>query len=192
MIGSTGSIIPDVKESRNGPWNADSVSEELAQTRGEDGAKSNVGGDLLDIDQLGALVRKRRKELGLNLRDVAVETDVSFNTLSRVERGHIPDLKTFRKLVAWLGVDPGRFFELARIRFESTPEVVADHLRNDPFLPNQAAERIAGIVEDLYRELVRHEQTLTVHLRAAATFKPEAAKQLASLLGDLQSALESE
>lgn len=148
--------------------------------------------ELLNIEELGALIRKRREDRGMNLREVAEDADVSFNTLSRVERGHVPDLRSFRKLVAWVGVDPARFFQIARTRFESTPEVVAAHLRKDPSLPKEAAHRIAGIVEDLYRELAQSDQTLAVHLRAASTFTPEAAGMLASLLQDLQVRLESE
>jgi transcriptional regulator with XRE-family HTH domain len=151
-----------------------------------------VSDELLNIEELGDLIRKRRKDLGMNLREVAEDADVSFNTLSRVERGHIPDLRSFRKLVAWVGVDPARFFEVTRTRFESTPEVVAAHLRSDPFLPREAARRIAGIVEDLYRELAHSDQTLAVHLRASSTFSPQAAEMMASLLRDLQLRLESE
>jgi transcriptional regulator with XRE-family HTH domain len=179
-------------EQSGGGWNADSDDEESIQTRGGDGVGTGVNDELVDIDQLGNLIRKRRKKLGLNLRDVAAETEVSFNTLSRVERGQVPDLNTFRKLITWLGLEPARFFELSRTRFESTPEIVAEHLRNDPFLPKQAAERIAGIVEDLYSELARGDQTVAVHLRAAPTFKPQAATLLASLLTDLQTTLETE
>ena len=63
----------------------------------------------LQIEQLGALVAGRREKDGLNLREAAELAGVSFNTLSRVERGHTPDLNSFRKIVDWLGVPADRF-----------------------------------------------------------------------------------
>lgn len=59
------------------------------------------------FDQLGAIhrfVRDRRKALGLNLRDAAEQIGVSFNSLSRVERGYPPDSPSLIAILAWLGL----------------------------------------------------------------------------------------
>jgi transcriptional regulator with XRE-family HTH domain len=150
-----------------------------------------VGEPLLDIDELGFLVKERRSQDGLSLRDAAESAEVSFNTLSRVERGHVPDLQTFHRIVSWLGLDPARFFGARRTDFRPTTQVIAEHLRHDPNLPPAAAEKIAALVQDLYASLVSRD-TFAVHLRAARTFKPEVAEMLGGILSDIESALRSE
>lgn len=144
--------------------------------------------EFLDVDQLGGLVRERRERESLTLRAAAEQAEVSFNTLSRVERGHIPDLPTFHRIVAWLGEDPGRFFSVARVNHRPTPEVIAEHLRTDPRLNGHAAETIAALVRDLYTNLVTRNR-VAVHLRAAKTFEPEAARVLAGILRDVEDQL---
>lgn len=54
--------------------------------------------------RLGDTLKAERRSRRLSLRDVSDETGVSVNTLSRVERGHLPDLKNYQRLVNWLGV----------------------------------------------------------------------------------------
>jgi transcriptional regulator with XRE-family HTH domain len=148
-----------------------------------------VADEPLQMEQLASLVESYRDEHGLSLREAAAEAGVSFNTLARVERGQTPDLTSFRKIVDWLGVPPERFFAPRRRRSESTPALVAQHLLADPDLPDEAATKIASIVEDLYVALVRRDDRLAVHLRAARTFEPEAAEMLATMLTDMQRAL---
>lgn len=70
--------------------------------------------------------------------------------------------------------------------------MIAQQLRADPNLPPEAAERIAGIVDDLYQVLARPQEIAAVHLRAAKTFRPEAASALGALLNDLKGALVEE
>jgi len=62
----------------------------------------------LDVLELGRLVRQKRADEQLSLRQAAALARVSFSTLSRVEDGAQPDLSTFTSLCAWLGVNPGR------------------------------------------------------------------------------------
>jgi transcriptional regulator with XRE-family HTH domain len=59
----------------------------------------------LTLEQLGPLIKERRGNRGL--RQIAAEMEISAATLSRVEAGKQPDLESFRKICAWLGVDPG-------------------------------------------------------------------------------------
>ena len=70
--------------------------------------------------------------------------------------------------------------------------MIAEHLRADRNLPPEAAERIAGIVGDLYQALARPQEIAAVHLRAAKTFRPEASSTLGALLDDLNKALAEE
>jgi transcriptional regulator with XRE-family HTH domain len=144
----------------------------------------------IDIKALGLLVRQERERRGrLSLRAAAEQAEVPFNTLARVEKGDLPDLANFRRIVEWLGVAPERFFQPPQIRTENTPEVIAYHLARDPNLTDAAAEKIAGLVRELYTNLATADQGVRVHLRAAATFTPEAARKLGHLLEQIQARL---
>ena len=60
---------------------------------------------LVNTEELGRAIRRRREELGLSLRDVAVKTSVSASTLSRIENGTgKPDADNIARLTAWLDV----------------------------------------------------------------------------------------
>jgi transcriptional regulator with XRE-family HTH domain len=143
----------------------------------------------LDIEALQELVRAHRVRTGLSLRMAAKEADVPFNTLARVEKGHLPDLANFRRIVDWLGVEPERFFRPQRFRTETTVDVIGHHLARDPNLSPAAAERIAGLVQELYQSLARRESRTPVHLRAASTFTPAAADKLGEILESLHQEL---
>jgi transcriptional regulator with XRE-family HTH domain len=141
----------------------------------------------IDIETLGLLVRKERERRGrLSLRAAAEQADVPFNTLARVEKGDLPDLANFRRIVVWLGLPPERFFQPPQIRTENTPEVIAYHLARDPNLSEAAADKIAGLVRELYTSLATVDRGLRVHLRAASTFTPPAARKLGELLEEIQ------
>ena len=145
----------------------------------------------LDLSDLGRLVLAERTRRGMSLRDAAVAIGIPFNTLARVERGHVPDLPKFKRLVEWCGADIKQFFEIQE-KATATTDVIAEHLRADRNLPPEAAERIAGIVDDLYQALARPQEIAAIHLRAAKTFRPDAARALGTLLSDLNEALMEE
>ena len=59
--------------------------------------------NLVNTVELGRAIRRKREELGLSLRDVADETNVSASTLSRIENGTgKPDADNIARLTAWL------------------------------------------------------------------------------------------
>jgi len=98
---------------------------------------------LVNTEELGRAIRRRRDELGLSLRDVADKTSVSASTLSRIENGTgKPDADNIARLTAWLDMPMERILSgkaagaeeaSAVIYFphESTPEIVEAHLRAD-------------------------------------------------------------
>ena len=142
----------------------------------------------LSLDDLGPLVASERKRRGLSIRDAAEDAGVPFNTFARVERGHLPDLAKFKRLVEWAGADVSRFFE-RRERSETTPEIVAEHLHSDPNLSPEAADHISGLVTDLYKALARPGHVTAAHLRTARTLRPDVASQTGLLIADLDAAL---
>ena len=142
----------------------------------------------LELSDLGRLVRAERGRRGLSLREAATATGIPFNTLARVESGHVPDLPKFKRLAEWCGADISHFFETLE-KAAATTDVIAEQLRADTSLPPKAAERIAEIVSELYQALARPEEIAAVHLRAAKTFRPDAVRALGELLNDLNKAI---
>lgn len=142
------------------------------------------------LAELGPRLSRRRAELKLSVREAAADAGVPVATFSRVENGRMPDLGTFQKLVAWMGVSPDTFFEPSAAAV-STPAAIAEHLRADPALDPEAATRIASLVEEMYANLAARERRVAIHLRAAKTFNPLALQKLTSILDDIQLALEA-
>ena len=142
----------------------------------------------LDLSDLGRIVLGERRRRRMSLREAALDIGIPFNTLARVERGRVPDLPKFKRLAEWCGADINRFFEFEE-RVIPTTDIIAEHLRADRNLPAEAADRIAGIVADLYHALAQPQEIAAVHLRAAKTFRPDAARALGALLSDLNQAL---
>jgi transcriptional regulator with XRE-family HTH domain len=139
------------------------------------------------LSQLGVRLKARRREKRLSLRDLADQTGVSFNTLSRVERGHVPDLKNFQRIVDWLELPPETFFAPDDAT-ASTPQSIARHLLADKRLSEVAASKIAEVVNEMYGKLAK-EPLLAAHLRSAKTFTPEAGAKLAEVLADIQASI---
>jgi transcriptional regulator with XRE-family HTH domain len=107
----------------------------------------------VNVDQLGAELKRRREELGISLRAVEQDTRISAATLSRVERGSIPDLPVMERLAHWLGVN------ICAVG-EETPTIdtdddlkrtIAVHLRANKNLPEDVARAIAESFELVMR-----------------------------------------
>lgn len=142
---------------------------------------------MIDPGRLGPLLRQRRKRHKWSLRRAASEAGVAFNTIARVEAGHLPDLENYRKLATWLGVG-----EQATASAEpSTMDAITAHLRLDPALDEQDADRIGRMVREMYEALAKPARATAVHLRAATSFRPATARTLAELLDDMRTTLES-
>src|SRR6478735_1462826 len=124
---------------------------------------------LVNTEELGRAIRRKREELGLSLRDVANETEVSASTLSRIENGTgKPDAENIARLTSWLDVPMERI--LARrqtndedakavVYFprESTPEIVEAHLRADRNLTSETAAALSDTFRVAYTQFSRTE-----------------------------------
>ena len=119
---------------------------------------------LVNTEELGRAVRRRREELGLSLRDVADETSVSASTLSRIENGTgKPDADNIARLTAWLDVPMERILSgrhpqeeesKAVIYYpqEPTPEIVEAHLRADKSLTPETAAALSELFRVAYTQ----------------------------------------
>lgn len=103
----------------------------------------------LSLTNLGTALRDKRGNRGI--REAAREMDISSATLSRVENGKVPDLKTFSKICKWLKVDASEVLdcrvapEPERVGAEAT---VAVHFRADKDLDK---DTLAALTEMILR-----------------------------------------
>ena len=119
---------------------------------------------LVNTEELGRAVKRRREELGLSLRDVASETSVSASTLSRIENGTgKPDADNIARLTAWLDVpmerilsgrDPKKEESQAVVYYpqEPTPEIIEAHLRADRNLTPETAAALSELFRVAYTQ----------------------------------------
>jgi transcriptional regulator with XRE-family HTH domain len=145
--------------------------------------------------QLGPMLRAERRRRHLSLRDLSEVIGVSVNTLSRVERGHLPDLRNYQRLVEWLEVPADTFLEQTSTEEypPDTLDLVIRHLRSDTALTPAALEKLANVVREMYVEMTSSSQPrLAVHMRSAKMFTPAAATLLAEVLGEMQQSLQAE
>jgi len=64
----------------------------------------------IDIDKLSALIQDQRDEQDLGLRKAADKIGgISASTLSRIEKGKLPDVDTFVRICRWLDKSPEAF-----------------------------------------------------------------------------------
>lgn len=91
---------------------------------------------MVTLENLGLRVREKRGEQGI--RAAAKEIGISHATLSRVERGFMPDLENYRRICRWLGINvedvvgatvaPDQ--SKARVHFRKKPTVSAETAKN--------------------------------------------------------------
>jgi len=101
------------------------------------------------LARLGEMLRKQRGQRGI--REVAREIDVSPATLSRVERGNVPDLSTFGKICKWLKLDPAQILGLEDIRpsgreGQEAPLIATAHFRAGQAVKPELASALAQMI----------------------------------------------
>ena|SRR5581483_10981396 len=110
--------------------------------------------------ELAEAVKEKRRADRLTLEQLGDRLEVGAGTLSRIENQiGFPDMATLAKLSAWLGVPVSRLIgEAAAVSYlpsSSTPDIVAAHLRADPNLTPEAAQRLGDLFNAMYREMVK-------------------------------------
>lgn len=122
---------------------------------------------LVNTEELGRAVKRRREELRLSLRDLADETGVSASTLSRIENGTgKPDADNIARLTNWLDVPMERILgsrqadsadakPVVYFAREPTPEIVEAHLRADRNLTPETAAALSELFRVAYAQFSR-------------------------------------
>lgn len=105
-------------------------------------------GETVNILKLSKLLVAKRGERGV--REFAREIGISAATLSRIERGKLPDIETFGKLCSILRLDPAEILEIEEIDKEpatSAPRAVAAvHFKADAHYSLEAAQDLASLI----------------------------------------------
>ena len=126
--------------------------------------------NLVNTEELGRAVRRRRDELKLSLRDVADKTGVSASTLSRIENGTgKPDADNIARLTSWLDMPMERVLSgkhadsqdtkaVVYFPHESTPEIVEAHLRADRNLTPETASALSELFRVAYTQFSQSAQ----------------------------------
>lgn len=107
----------------------------------------------LTLQTLGRRLLEKQGDRGV--RETAAEIGISPATLSRVERGYLPDLETFGKVCRWLKIDPGEV-----LGFKATPAAVpkaAVHFRKDREIAPRTAQALAQLILAAQRALLHSE-----------------------------------
>lgn len=116
------------------------------------------------LARLAALIKAKRREQDIGLREAAEQSGISPSTLSRLERGvgATPDGDTMAKLSKWLKVFVEELLygeqsnqEEVEERELSTPDVIEVHLRADKNLSPETASALAELVRAAYAQLSR-------------------------------------
>lgn len=111
------------------------------------------------MKDLSARVREARGVRGI--RAVAEEVGVSYATLSRVEAGKTPDLDTFKKLCAWLKVEPNELLGVSPsakspssgLEFGDSMGQVFAHFRAKKTMSQDTAGHLANLIQAINKEL---------------------------------------
>jgi transcriptional regulator with XRE-family HTH domain len=130
---------------------------------------AKISKSLINTEELGRAIRRRREELALSLRDVADQTSVSASTLSRIENGTgKPDADNIARLTSWLDMPLERILgrgpqdtndtkAVIYYPHESTPEIVEAHLRADRNLSPETADALSQLFRVAYSQFSRNE-----------------------------------
>ncbi len=119
---------------------------------------------LINTQELGSAIKRRREELEMSLRDVADATEVSASTLSRIENGTgKPDADNIARLTNWLDMPIDRVMNkhqdsseavdaVVYYPHEATPEIVEAHLRADKNLTPETAKALSELFRVAYTQ----------------------------------------
>ncbi|WP_413989805.1 helix-turn-helix domain-containing protein [Labrys okinawensis] len=96
---------------------------------------------MVTLENLGLRVREKRGEQGI--RAAAAEIGISHATLSRVERGFMPDLANYRRICRWLGIEVEAVTGVGASAAASEARV---HFRKKPTVSAKTAQNLAQMI----------------------------------------------
>lgn len=94
------------------------------------------------LENLGRLLQEKRGSRGI--REVAREIGISHATLSRVERGHLPDLENYQKICRWMGIDISAVGGAPSVT--GSKPIAQVHFRKAPTVSPKTAQALAQMI----------------------------------------------
>lgn len=98
----------------------------------------------INVNALGEAIQRHREDQKLTVRAAAeLMEGISPSTLSRIERGSLPDLDTYMRICRWLNVAPAHFAtepvskSVVGTKSALMTEDIIVHLRADKLLNQQ-------------------------------------------------------
>lgn len=105
----------------------------------------------LNTDKLAQAIRSKRGNIGL--RQVSKEIGgISYNTLSRLEQGNVPDVDTFIRVCKWLEMNPDDFIVDGIENDERPDKKMVALLRADKTLPKSVADALIQMISLAYEQ----------------------------------------
>ena len=111
----------------------------------------------INVSSLGEAIQRQREARKLTVRSAAEQIGgVSSSTLSRVERGSLPDLDTYMRICRWLKVDPAQFAnnpinsDNSKSGTSLKKEDIIVHLRADKLLNQNTRDALITMIEVAY------------------------------------------
>lgn len=90
----------------------------------------------MKIEDLAPLVLRHRGNMGV--RAAAGEIGISPTTLTRIEKGHVPDVGTLEKVCEWLGKETSKFTGIGNLQIA---------FKNRKAVPPSTAQSLATLIE---------------------------------------------
>ncbi len=97
------------------------------------------------MEDLGQRVSRYRGSMGI--RAAAREIGISPTTLSRIEHGHVPDLKTLQKICDWMGEDPAEFVGGGGQQIEKAETVLQIAFKKKSAVSPATSKSLARLIE---------------------------------------------
>ena len=95
-------------------------------------------------EALGQKVARKRGSMGI--RAAAGEIGVSPATVSRVERGHLPDSRTLGKICVWVEIDPSAVIG-GGAKMDAPTPTVNIHFKKSATSASQTSKSLAKLIE---------------------------------------------
>lgn len=107
----------------------------------------------ISLETLVEQLKEKRGAQGIRVTSEAI--GISPATLSRVERGNLPDLDTFRKICEWVGQDPAVILGMRSVA-DSKP-VVRVHFKKEMAVSPETAIALSELIQAAHEHMKKEE-----------------------------------
>ena len=110
---------------------------------------------------LELLRQKLKEKIGpRGIRETAAEIGVSPATLSRLLRGHVPDIETFTRLCRWLRVEPSQVLRVQNEETAPSQPIMSMHFRRKKTVDKKTAAALTDLILAAHRAIVHTQKDM--------------------------------